>query len=262
MSVATYTPSFSELLRRFRGQRRLSQAALAADAEVSPRHLSFLENGKARPSRDMVLVLASALELPLRDRNALLGAAGYAPAYREAPPDAPRLAAVRRAFSWVMTRMEPNGVALLDRQWNVLDMNAPLRAVMTFLLDGPPPPRLNLMRAPFDPALFRPYVANLDALGPLLLERLRREATTDHRSAALLDEVLALPPLPRRGAAPIPDVPVLPLVLQKGPIRLSTFSTIAAIGTALDPNIDDLRLETYFPADDATEAFVRSLGPS
>jgi transcriptional regulator with XRE-family HTH domain len=261
MSVAAAHASFPELLRRFRGARRVSQAALAADAEVSPRHLSFLETGKAKPSREMVLVLGSALDLPLRDRNLLLQAAGFAPAYRHEPLDAPAMAAVRRSFATVMERMAPNGVVLLDRQWNVIDMNAPMRAVWTFLLDGPPPERLNVMRACFDPAQLRPYVANFDVLGPLFLERVRREAMTDERSEALLREMLAFPPLEKRGPVRLPDGPVVPLVLQKGPIRLSTFSTIAVLGTAIDPTVDDLRIETYFAADDETDAFVRRLTP-
>jgi transcriptional regulator with XRE-family HTH domain len=251
--------AFGDILKEWRVRRRLSQAALAHDAEVSARHLSFLETGKARPSREMVLVLASALELPLRERNALLSSAGFAAAYREEPLDDRQLAFVRRALDQVLTRMEPNAVALLDRHWNLVQGNRTLHLVLSWLWSPRPvPARVNVMRDAFDPDALRPYVANLAVIGPALVEVLQREARLDEGSRRLLAEVLAFPPVPRRGAASA-SFPVVPLTFAKDGVTLSVFSTIAVLGTATDAGLDNLRIETYFPADEATERFVASL---
>jgi transcriptional regulator with XRE-family HTH domain len=255
-SVLAPTP-FGDLLRRLRGNRGLSQSSLAVAAEISARHLSFLENGRSRPSREMVLVLGNALDLSLRDRNLLLRTAGFAAVYREEGLDAPSMAAVRRSLAFVLERMAPNGVVILDRQWNAIDMNTPMRTVLTWLLGGVPA-RLNVMSACFDPRLVRPFIQNLDQLGPVMLDRLHREAMTDERSRALLDEVLTFPALPRHIAV-MPTTPVIPFELVKDGVRLSLFSTIAVLSTAADATADDLRIETYFPADDATERFVAAL---
>jgi transcriptional regulator with XRE-family HTH domain len=250
---------FAELLKEWRVRRRLSQAALATDAEVSARHLSFLETGKARPSREMVLVLASALELPLRERNTLLTSAGFAAAYREEPLDDGQLAFVRRALDQVLTRMEPNAVALLDRHWNLVQANRTLQRVLGWLwAPRPVPAHVNVMRDAFDPAGIRPYVANLDVIGPALIEVLQREARVDEGSRRLLDQVLAFPAVTRRTSASV-SFPVIPLAFAKDGVTLSVFSTIAVLGTATDAGLDNLRIETYFPADEATERFVALL---
>jgi len=250
---------FGPMLKDWRVRRRMSQVALAEDAEVSARHLSFLENGKARPSRDMVLVLGSALDLPLRDRNMLLQSAGFSAAYPDDPLDASQMAFVRKALDQVLKRMEPNAVALLDRHWNLLQRNRPLDLVLGWLWSpSPVPARVNVMRDAFDPQAMRPYVANLDVIGPALLDVLHREARVDAGSRQLLDEIEAFPDLPRRTGTSV-SFPVIPLTFSKDGVTLSVFSTIAVLGTPTDAGLDNLRIETYFPADEATERFIASL---
>lgn len=258
MSVAQDHVTFGELLRGFRTGRRLSQASLAEDAEVSTRHLSFLETGRAQPSREMVLVLGSALDLPLRERNLLLRAAGFAAAYADEGLDSARMAAVRRSLSFLLDRMAPNGVAIVDRHWNLIDVNTPMKAVLAWLLaPRPVPERLNLVRATFDPSGYRPYIANFDQIAPGFVIALERAALTDPVARDLLDEVRSFGPVPRRPV--LADGPLIPLVVTKDGVTLSFFSTIAVLSTALDVTLDDLRIESYFPADEATSQMLAHL---
>ena len=253
-------PTFGSQLRHWRLQRRMSQADLAASAEVSTRHVSFVENGRAQPSRQMVLLLCSALDVPLRQRNELLHAAGFADIYRESGLDQAEAAPIRDALDFLLARMAPNGAAVFDRAWNLLDCNVPFRAVLAWLhAPEPVPQRFNIMRGLLDREGIGRYVVDSDDLAALFVERLRREAiaTEDPELQQLFDEAAR-----RVGPRRIPEGPapaLLPTVVRKDGVTLRTFSLIATLGTALDLALDGLRVELYFPADAETARFVELL---
>src|SRR5918998_4331919 len=225
-----------EQLRDWRTRRRMSQLDLALEAGVSARHLSFLETGRSRPSREMVLRLCEELEVPLRDRNRLLIAAGFAPAYEERPLEAPEMEPIRRAVAQVLTGHEPFPAAVVDRWWNLVAAN---RNVSIFL-EGVAPellePPANVLRASLHPDGMAPRIVNLAEWRGHLLDRLRREvaATADARLGELLAELEGYarphepaPPRPSRGAIAVP------LVLRHRDGELTFFSTVATFGTAV-----------------------------
>jgi len=246
------------LLQQWRRTRRLSQLALAGTARVSPRHLSFVESGRAAPSRDMIITLAAALDVPLRDRNQLLLAGGFAPIYHETPLTDPVMAPIHGALRRVLRHHEPFPAVLLDRHWNVLAMNAPATAMFAFLLtgaDAPQPP--NVLRLMFGP--LRPYVTNFDDVGPGLIQRVYREAVggaVDAQTGALLAEILALPGIPagwRRPDVTAPLTPMVPVRFARDAVAVSYFSMVTTVGTPQDVTAQELRLESFFPVDQSTE---------
>lgn len=255
---------FGPLLRQWRAARRMSQERLAADAEVSTRHISFIENGRSLPSRSMVLVLASALELPLRERNVLLVAAGYAPAYRESPlgedPESP----LRQTLARILRHQEPYPALGLTPLWDVIDLNAAAVRVFRHFMPPSLEPRLamNVMHALFHPDGLRPVVVNWAQVAEHLLARLRREALLhpDPRGPLALWEALqAYPDVPRAlDAAPVasPD-PWLAVHLKHDGVELRFFTTLTTLGTPLDVTAEELHIESYLPADAATEAWLR-----
>lgn len=270
------------MLRYWRQTRHLSQLALAHEAEVSPRHVSFVETGRARPSRDMVLRLAATLDVPLRERNALLLAAGYAPRYTESRLDgldgaeaAPEMGEVRRALAAILERQEPYPAVVMNRRWDLVDANAAAGRFFGFLLggggeegeagagDGDEP--VNVLRMMFDPAGLRPYVANWEEIGEALLRRVGREAVggvADAATRGLVDELLAYPGVPerwRRPAFDVPLVPVLPVRFEKDGRRFDFFSTVTVLGTPQDVTLQELRVECFFPNDDETRANAERL---
>lgn len=249
---------FGPLLRRWRRVRRMTQQDLALDAEVSTRHLSCLETGKARPSREMVLVLASALDVPLRERNALLGAAGFAPAYRDTDLADPELAPVVRLLDWMMERHAPYPAFAIDHRWQVLRRNAPAQRMAALL--GQPQPA-NAMLWCFDPAGLHPFIANWSEFGGHMLRRLARDAAQDDGAAELLAAALSHGTAPTGWRRPLPAAPALlvPLELGLGGARIRLFSTITTLGTPQDATLADLRIETVLPADDASDAALRAL---
>ncbi|BCB87410.1 helix-turn-helix domain-containing protein [Phytohabitans suffuscus] len=251
-----------QLLRRWRQVRRLSQLELAIQAEVSTRHLSFVETGRAAPSREMLLRLADHLDVPLRDRNELLLAAGYAPAYPAAPLDSPELTAVRDAIRQILAGHEPYPAVVVDRAWRLVDANTSV-AVLT---EGVAPellaPPLNVMRLTLHPDGMAPRVANLPQWRAHLLERMRRQLLTgDDELAALYDELRGYP-----GGEPGADVETpgpssfaVPLRLRHRERELAFFSTTATFGTPLDITVAELAIESFFPADDDTRKYLQSL---
>jgi transcriptional regulator with XRE-family HTH domain len=257
------TRAVGELLRHWRKRRRMSQMELALEAEISSRHLSFIETGRSKPGRDVVLVLASALEVPLRERNLLLAAAGHAPAYRETSLDDAQMESVRRALGFLMERHEPYPAVVLDPWWNVLMSNEAILRLSAWLLGVPLNAEafrgLNLLRAMFDPQQLRPYIANFDVAAPLLLARVNRDAVFDERAQQLLEELRAYPDLPPDWREPLLDTPrlLIPLELYKDDQRVALFSTITTLGTAQDITLQEIRVETFFPADDASDRALR-----
>jgi len=264
-------PGVGALLRRWRTARRLSQMDLALAAEVSPRHLSFLETGRARPSRQMLLVLGSALDLPLRERNALLLAAGFAGAYHETGLDEPRMATMRGALELILRQHEPFGAVAMDRHWNVVMVNGAYARFTGALLGATlppltviPTPRPNALRLLFDPRGFRPHVANWEPVARELLLRVHREAlwSGDPATHALLADLLAAPGVPAGWREPdVEAAPalVVPVELRLGEATARFFSTLTTLGAPQDITLQELRVESFHAADAETEALMRAM---
>lgn len=254
--------AFGLLLREWRDLRRKSQMAVALEAGVSPRHLSFVESGRSTPSRAMVLTLAGALDVPLRERNALLAAAGYAPMFPEGGLESPELAQVRRALEQLLEHQEPYPAVVLDRQWNILQTNrAAPRLFGRFVdLDSLPQPR-NLLRTIFDPSGLRPWIANWEEVSTTLIQRVFREAVAgipDRRTVALLEELRSHSgPDASRPLAPSSSLPFHPVEFARGDLRLAFFSMVTTVGAPFDVTAQELRIEAFFPADEKTERFAR-----
>ena len=250
-------PGIGPLLREWRRRRRLSQLDLALEAGVSARHLSFVETGRSRPSPQMVLHLAEALEVPLRERNRMLLAAGYAPIYGQRPLDAPELEPVRRALDLVLGGHDPYPAFVVDRRWDIVASNRSagllLEGVAPELL-GPPP---NAMRVALHPDGVAPRIANLGEWRAHLLERLGRQVVLsgDEDLAALFEEVSGYPGPPAEEPTHPGDI-VVSLRLRAGDRELAFFSTVAVFGTAVDITVSELAIESFFPADQQTADFL------
>jgi transcriptional regulator with XRE-family HTH domain len=252
--------SVGDHLREWRQRRRLSQLDLALDAEISTRHLSFLETGRAQPSREMVIRLAEQLEVPLRERNVILVAAGFAPVFFERAIDDPALTAARRAIDLILKGHEPYPALVVDLRWNLVAANSALGP----LLEGVAPellaPPANVMRIALNPQGLAPRIANFAEWRAHLMDRLRRQLdlTADPGLAALFEEVNAypVPPAPDRRPEDFGGVAV-PLQLLIGDRLLSFLSTTTVFGAAVDITLSELSLETFFPADAATAEALR-----
>lgn len=252
--------SVGRLLRQWREQRRMSQLALALDANISPKHVSFLESGRSAPSREMVLTLAACLDVPLRGRNALLLAAGFAPAYSQRSLDEPELATARRAVDLVLAGHEPYPAIAVDRHWHLVAANrsfAPLVAGVAPALLAPP---VNVLRVSLHPEGLAPRIANLAEWRAHVLHRLEQQidASADPALIALRDELGGRPSRPT--AAPEYGDLVATLRLRVGDVTLSLVSTTTVFGTPVDVTLAELAIESFFPADAATaEALRRAL---
>lgn len=253
---------FAAQLRHWRERRSQSQLALALAANVSQRHISFLELGRTAPSREMVLRLAAALDLPLRQQNELLLAAGYAPVWRESALGAPELAIVRRALDFMLAQQEPFPAFVVDRRWNLLLANEGARRLVGFLTDGPPlaPESIasvNLADALMAPDALRPLIANWRDVALYFVRGVQADALHDGtaETAALLDRLLAYPDVPRLAQLPGDDDrrdPVLAMEVVKGDTTLRLFTTLATLGVPQDVTVQEIRIECFFPADLAT----------
>jgi transcriptional regulator with XRE-family HTH domain len=246
------------LLHHWPPMRRMSQLALSHEAGVTQRHVSFVESGRATPSREMVLTLARALDVPLRERNQMLLAAGYAPQYRQSGLDETSMGRVREALDRVLVHHEPYPAVVMDRYWDIVKANAAAEAMFGFLLDEPPDEPANVVRLMF--TALRPYVANWEQTGEALVQRVHREAVggvPDRRTATLPDEVLALPGIPAAWRAPdfaATPLPLIPVEFSKVGVCVSYFSLVTTVGTPQDITLQEIRLESFFPTDDATAA--------
>lgn len=257
------------LLREWRRRRRLSQLELALLADSSARHLSCVETGRARPSRAMVLRLSAALDVPLRERNTLLMAADYAPAYRESSLDDEDMASARAALDMMLAAHEPYPAVVVDRLWNVLTGNR----AMSVLMDGIPPhlldPRPNVYRLTLHPDGLAGRLANLDEVRALFLERLRRQADAngDAELRALYEEVRDYP-APTGAITPNADArtttrpsPIqVPLRVRTPMGELSMFGTMATFGAPADVTLSELAIELFYPLDEFTAEALRALG--
>lgn len=242
------------LVRQWRQRRRLSQLDLALEAEVSTRHLSCVETGRALPSREMLLRLAERLEVPLRERNALLLAAGYAPMYPERPLADPSLAPARRAVDLILAGHMPWPALAVDRHWHIVAHNAavaPLLALVDASLLAPP---VNALRLSLHPRGLAPHILNFGHWRAHVLARLHKQvqATADGTLAALMEELREYPLGPAAESGPDLGGVAMPLVLRVGDQVLNLISTTTIFGTPVDVTLSELALETFFPADDAT----------
>jgi transcriptional regulator with XRE-family HTH domain len=264
MDRAARPASFGDLLRRWRRHRGASQLALSLEAGVSARHLSWLEAGKAQPSRAMVLRLAERLDLPLRERNGMLLAAGYAPMYGERTLADPALAAARAAIDRLLAAHEPAPALAVDRHWNLLAAN---RTVALLLAGVSPALRaapVNVLRLSLHPEGLAPMIENLPAWRAHVLHRLQRQvaATGDAALAALRDELLTLPGGEEGVAVDDTAAVVVPLVLNTPHGRLAFLTTVTVFGAPHDVTLAELAIETLLPADAATAVALRALQPA
>jgi transcriptional regulator with XRE-family HTH domain len=265
-SVATAEPRVGALLRDWRQRRRLSQLDLALEAGVSARHLSFVETGRSRPSPEMVLQLAEQLEVPFRERNRLMLAAGYAPVYVEHGLDDPEMQPVRAALDQVLAGHEPYPAAVVDREWEMVAAN---RGV-ALLTEGVAPellePPVNVLRVALHPEGMAPRIANLGEWRAHLLERLARQVTLtgDPALASLLEELSAYPGPPLDHRPPDDEARASAneiaarLRLRTDDGELAFFSTVTTFGTAIEITVSELAIESFFPADARTADAVRA----
>ena len=264
------TRPVGDLLREWRRHRRLSQLDLASGAEISTRHLSFVESGRSQPSRDMILHLAEYLDVPLRERNALLVAAGFAPAFKERPLDDPALATARATIDLLLQGLEPYPALAVDRHWQLVASNqATLR-----LLTGVPPellqPPVNVLRLSLHPAGLAPRIRNLPQWRAHLLHRLRQQidASHDPQLITLLRELQALPAPSLDATAQIaaeattPAAIAVPMQLEIDGVVLSMLSTTTVFGSPVDITLAELALEAFVPADAETAEQLRRMALS
>lgn len=250
------------LLRHWRDVRGRSQLDLSLDTGVSQRHLSFIESGRSVPGRQTLMDLAEALDVPLRDRNTLLLASGYAPLYSEAPWDAAEMQSVKRALERMLHQHEPYPAMVMDRYWNVPMTNAASPRFFGRFIDiaSRPQPR-NMLHLMFDPDGLRPFIANWESVARSLIQRVYREAighVVDSETDKLLNELLAYPGIDAKWKNPgaksaTPTLPVIPINFVCNGQVLSFFSMVTSVGTPQSITAQELRLECLFPADDDTE---------
>ena len=263
MNTALASPG--PLIREWRTRRRMSQLDLAMEAEISQRHLSFVESGRAKPSREMVLHLAERLGLPLRETNRLLLAAGYAPGFDETSLDKPAMAPALAAVETVLRAHEPNPAVAVDRHWNLVRANAALAPFLSGVADpallAPP---MNVLRLSLHPQGVAPLIVNFAEWRDHIVERLRRlnQAVADPVIVELERELRGYPvpkrvgpPTPARDYSPI----AVPLRLRMNDAVLSFISTITVFGTPLDVTLSELAIESFFPADQATAEAMRDV---
>jgi transcriptional regulator with XRE-family HTH domain len=275
--------SFGILLKQWRDRRSLSQLDLALNGQVSQRHISFLESGRAKPSQEMVLQLANVLEIPLRHQNLLLSAAGFVPIHTETDLSAPEMSSIRKAIGCMLHQQEPYPAVVIDRYWNLLlTNNGATRLLNTFIepeklqtlfcIDG----KINLMRVTFDPQGLRPFIANWAELAGYLLHRVHREENSSNaqahplklveseQSTLLFDELISYPDVADlwnassrsrtvSAGASMQNDSILTTHFQKNDLSLRFFSTIATLGTPHDITLQEIRIECLFPADEVTE---------
>jgi transcriptional regulator with XRE-family HTH domain len=248
------------LLRRWRTVRRVSQLELALDADISTRHLSCVETGRAQPSREMVLRLADALQIPLRERNTLLLAAGYAPHYRQTRLDAPEMEAARQAVDLLLRQQEPYPGIVIDRYWNTLRMNSGMRHFLgRFPICDSVKPH-NGVRFVFHPKGLRPFIENWESVAARIIQRVHREVAanpSDETMKCFLEELVGYPDVPSRWHVldvDGPPPPFLTLNYRWKSSMLRFFSTFTTFGSPQDVALQEMRIESFFPADEATRA--------
>jgi transcriptional regulator with XRE-family HTH domain len=265
-SAARADQTFGRLLKEWRGRRSVSQLDLALAAQTTQRHVSFIESGRAVPSREMVLRLAATLGLPLRQQNALLLAAGYAPAWCQRELTAPGMEVVDRALDYMLAQHEPFPAFVVDRRWNLLRANRGAGTFVKFLIgpaaEKPSDDPVNLAIALMSLDGLRPLIVNWEEVAAHFLRGVQNDARIDGSTEAvallkrlsdLVETLPADPSLPNEAS-----LPVLPIHFRRGETSLRMFTTIATLGTPRDITLDEIRIEFFFPIDEPTEAICRS----
>ncbi|MFZ0499176.1 MAG: helix-turn-helix transcriptional regulator [Steroidobacteraceae bacterium] len=254
-----------DLLKEWRGLRRRSQLDVSVDTGISQRQISFIESGRSVPTRPTLMSIAEALEIPLRERNVLLLAAGYAPLYSDAAWNSEEMKSITRALERLLAQHEPFPALVMDRHWNVLLTNGAAPRFFNCFIDmsARPSPR-NLLHLMFDPQGMRPFIANWQALAKALIQRVYREAVghiVDQQTQELLVSLLAYPDVQSDWRAPATSEasPMIPISFVKDGAMMNYFSLITTVGTPQTIAAQELRIECMYPADDATEALHAQL---
>lgn len=264
--MTTDLADFPALMRYWRQYNKLSQLDLALDADISQRHISYLETGRSKPSRDMIARLGAAMDIPLRDRNALLVAAGFAPEYQETALDSATMAPVLQAVEQMLAHHAPLPALAVDRNWTIIRVNKAAELLIGMLGDLPQEVdsdgRLNLAYASLHPMGLRRYITNWAEAGTAFLRRLRREAlaTRDPALRARFDTYASLASAEDRETAATGSLtPVLPVNLDINGLHLSLFTVISTFGTPQDVTTDELRVESFYAMDEQTSAFFAQM---
>ena len=258
--------SFGEVLKKWRNLRNLSQLDLALISQVSQRHISFLESGRAQPSQKMILKLATVLEVPLRQQNLMLSLAGFAPIHTETDLSSPEMELICKALNFVLSQQEPYPAIVVDRYWNLLMSNQGATTLLETFISAEKLQRIfcinnkvNLMRVMFDEQGLRPYILNWDTCAGHLLRRVNREANSsivNEKYNSLFEELMSYPDIASLWDSltlSMQNELVLSVQLRKDNLDLSFFSTIATLGTPYDITLQEIRIECLFPADEITE---------
>jgi transcriptional regulator with XRE-family HTH domain len=266
---AQYFSDFSAAMRYWRNKRGYSQLRLSTESRISQRHISFLESGRAQPSKELVLRLGLVLDIPLRQRNVMLLAAGYAPAYQERSLSDPELKSVKQALDFMLAQQAPYPALVVDRLWNLVMANGAAAAMMKWLLDMPdeqqiPHEGVNVLKLMLDPAGARKYIGNWEDVCADLLHWIQREAMSDgpgSEAAQLLTELTAFPGIKAVTQTPNLDTRALPFLavsIRKEDVAPNMFTAITTLGTPHDVTVHELRIECFFPADEATAEWFRA----
>jgi transcriptional regulator with XRE-family HTH domain len=265
-----YFSDFGSALRYWREKRGMSQLRLSAEADISQRHISFLESGRSQPSRELVLRFGTVLDMPLRQRNVMLLCAGFAPAYQERSLSDPELGAVKHALDLMLEQQAPYPALVVDRLWNLVMANGPANMFFKWLLDMPadqPIPgdgEVNVVRLTLAAEGARRHIVNWEAVSSDALQWIQREAIGDgpgSEATLLLDELLAMPGVAAATRAPNLDSSALPFLavkVRKDDVELNLFTTITTLGTPHDVTVHELRIESFFPADAVTAEWFKA----
>lgn len=266
--------SFGNHLKQWRNKRRYSQLDLAIEADVSQRHISFLESGRAKPSREMILRLSQTLDLPLDERNELLTQGGFAPLYAARSLDSPEMQPLVAAMRHQLDHHNPYPAIVVDHAWNLLMSNSSFDNLLEFSGDAAqlwhtvcPSGERNVLKLTLHPLGLRAFCEDWQTIGLSVLQRLNREAKATQNSALskLFDELLEIPGIPQNWRESVIDQcpePVLKMRLKMGEIELSLMTMIATFGTPQDVTVADLRLELFYPCDDDTAAVLKAINSS
>ncbi|KAA0892499.1 helix-turn-helix domain-containing protein [Pusillimonas sp. ANT_WB101] len=264
-----YFVDFAAALRYWRDKRGYTQLRLSTESSISQRRISFLESGRSQPSREMVIKLGIVLDVPLRERNGMLLAAGYAPAYRERNLSDPELASVKQALDFMLAQQAPYPALVVDRLWNLVMANAPAATMIRWLLDMPqdlplPSEGINVLKLMLDPNGIRKHLHNWEDVCSDLLQWIQREAMSDglgSEAATLLGELAALPGISAATRLANLDalaLPFLPMQIRKDGVELNVLTSIATMGTPHDVTVHELRIESFFPADEPTARWFQA----
>ena len=260
-AVAVQQRPVGDLLREWRRHRRLSQLDLASGAEISTRHLSFMESGRSQPSRDMILRLCDYLDIPLRERNQLLVAAGFAPVYRERGIADPAFVTVLGSIRLLLQGLEPYPALAVDRHWHLVESNQAAQRLLAGLAPQWLKPPINVLRVSLHPDGLAPHIRNLPVWRAHLLDRLRRQidATHDPELVSLYQELRSYPGDDAASHDIVAGDVAVPMELALGDTVLSMLSTTTVFGTPMDVTLAELALEAFVPADEATAQALRDM---